>query len=61
MRAITFNAEVIFKNSAEPTSKLAIPPKPLNNATNSGIVVIFTKDAAEAPTIAPAISAIASH
>jgi hypothetical protein len=47
-----------LRNSAEPTKRLAMPPKPLNKATNSGIVVIFTIDAADAPTTAPAISAI---
>ena len=60
-KAIALNTDVIFKNSADPTSKLAIPPKPLNKATSSGIVVIFTNEAAEAPTIAPAINAIESH
>ena len=53
--------EVMFKNSADPTNKLAIPPNPLNKATNSGMVVIFTNDAAEAPTNAPAIKAMESH
>ena len=47
--------------SADPTSKLAIPPKPLNNATNSGIEVILTSEAAVAPTKIPNISPIASH
>ena len=53
--------EEMLRNSADPTNKLAIPPNPLNRATNSGMVVIFTNDAAEAPTNAPAIKAMESH
>ena len=44
-------------NSATPTNRLAIPPKPLNKATNSGIEVILTRDAAKTPTSKPPIRA----
>ena len=49
------------KYSAEPTKRLAIPPKPLNKATNSGIEVIFTKEAADAPTKIPNTKPITNH
>ena len=47
--------------SAEPTSRLAIPPKPLKSATSSGIEVIFTSEAADAPTMTPRMSPAANH
>ena len=47
--------------SATPTRRLAIPPKPLNNATNSGIEVIFTSEEAKTPTINPATSAASKY
>ena len=47
------------KSAAAPTSKLAMPPEPLNNATISGIAVMATSRAANAPTTAPAPAAMA--
>ena len=47
--------------SAEPTKRLAIPPKPLKIATISGIEVIFTLVAAKKPTILPATKAPAIY
>ena len=45
-------------NSATPTNRLAIPPKPLNKATNSGIEVILTSVEARTPTTNPPIKAM---
>ena len=46
-------------SAAHPTSRLAMPPEPLNNATISGIDVMATRREARAPTKAPAAAAMA--
>ena len=48
-------------NSATPTKRLAIPPKPLKRATNSGMEVIFTSEEARTPTISPPVRAISKY
>ena len=48
-------------SAAQPTNKLAIPPKPLNSATISGMAVICTKRAARPPIIAPTRKPITIH
>ena len=43
-------------SAAQPTNRLAIPPKPLNMATISGIAVMATRRAASAPITPPVTS-----
>ena len=48
-------------SAAQPTSSEAMPPKPLNSATISGIEVILTSRAAAAPITPPAAKPITIH
>ena len=47
--------------AAQPTSKLAMPPNPLNRATISGILVICTIRAAVPPMMPPITMPMAIH
>ena len=51
----------VLYSAAQPTSRLATPPEPLNSATISGMAVMATLCAATAPIKAPNAAATRIH
>ena len=58
---IKVNRVLCVNSAAQPTARLARPPKPLNSATISGIFVMATMRAASTPITVPITTPSAIH